>query len=86
MEGDALDILGCFRCDWRNSFAIASGSSCACLGIPEKTRLSLMLPLRLKISFVFFSFESWVIPSVRDFTDTIKSWILCSESDKLLLA
>lgn len=50
-------------------------------------RLSLMLPLRLKISFMFlFSFESWVIPSVRDFTDTIKSWILCSESDYLLLA
>lgn len=60
VEGDALESLGRFMCDWRNSFAIASGSSSACLGIPEKTRLSLMLPLRLKISFMFmFSFESW---------------------------
>lgn len=85
---------GSLRCFVRKFVTVFSESSSACSGIPENTRLSLMLHVWMSNTvFVkyFLYLESWLIPSVRDFIysnsslfstawKTTSCWLNCSDS------
>lgn len=72
-----------FRCFVWKSVTISSGSSSACFGIPENTRLSLMLHAWTSKTV---SFNIPIDFGDLSFTDSRKFFIYCGYVDNLLMS